>query len=84
MTYVASNLGGRRHRHLMLTMTSTEYMSHTGFLFVPPHNPDDYPTTIGTAQQQVLVTEKFQQNQALFSKYTAMDGSIKKQIVAVV
>ena len=65
-------------------MTSAEYMSHTGFAFVPPHNPGDYPRTIGTAQQQVLVTEKFQQNQVLFSKYTAMDGSIKKQIVAVV
>ena len=39
---------------------------------------------MGTAQEQVLGTEKFLQNQALFRKYTAMDGAIKNQIIAVV
>ena len=33
---------------------------------------------MGNAQEQALVPEKFQQNQALFRKYTAVDGAFKK------
>ena len=36
------------------------------------------------AQEQVLGTENFRQNQALSQKYTAMDGALKKQIVTAV
>ena len=39
---------------------------------------------MGTSQQQALGTEKFQQNQALFRKYTAVGGASKTHIVAVV
>ena len=39
---------------------------------------------MGSSQEQALVTEKIRQNQALFRKYTAVDGSWKNQIVAVV
>ena len=39
---------------------------------------------MGNAQEQVLGTEKFRQNQALFRKYTAMYGALKKQIVTAV
>ena len=56
---VASNLGGGQHGHLALTMTAKEYMENTGLVFVPPHNPGDYPQIIGSAQEQVLGTEKF-------------------------
>ena len=59
-------------------------MQQTGFAFVPPHNPGDYLQIMGSAQEQALGTEKFQQNQALFRKYTAVDGFLKKQIVPVV
>ena len=34
-------------------------MAQTGFMFVPLHNPGDYPPTMGTAQEQVIETEKF-------------------------
>ena len=37
-----------------------------------------------TSQEQALRTEKFKKNQALFSKYTAVDGAFKKQIVTAV
>ena len=47
---VASNLGGGRHRHLVLTITDEEYTTQTGYVFVPPHNPGDYPPTMGTSQ----------------------------------
>ena len=39
---------------------------------------------MGSAQEQALITEKFRQNQALFRKYTAVDGASKKQIVNAV
>ena len=39
---------------------------------------------MGNAQEQVLGTVKFQQNQALFRKYTSVDGAFKKQIVTAV
>ena len=36
---------------------------------------------MGSAQEQALRNEKFQQNQALFRKYTAVDRALKKHIV---
>ena len=56
---VLSNLGGIRHGHLALTIMSKEYAAQTVFLFVPFHNPGNYPPTMGNAQEQALVTEKF-------------------------
>ena len=56
---VESNLGGGRHGHLAPKMTTKEYMEQTGFAFVPPHNPCDYPQSIGSAQEQALGTENF-------------------------
>ena len=76
--YVASKLGGGRHRHLVLAMTSEEYTAQMGYALVPPHNPGDYLPKMGTSQEQALGTEKFLQKQALFRKYTAVDGAIKK------
>ena len=81
---VALKLRGGRHRHLTLTMTAKEYTEQTEFAFVPPNNPGDYPQSMGSAQEQALGTEKFQKNQALFRKYTAMDGAFKKKIVTEV
>ena len=81
---VASILGGVLHRHLELTMTAEEYMEQTGFTFVPHHKPGNYPHSMGSAQEQALRTEKFRQYQALFRKYTAVDGALKKQIVTAV
>ena len=46
---VPSNLRGGRHGHLTLVMTSKEYRTHTGFAFVPPHNPGDYPQSMVNA-----------------------------------
>ena len=43
MASVASNLGGGRHGCLAMTMTAEEYKTHTGFAFVPPHDPGNYP-----------------------------------------
>ena len=40
---MVSNLGGGQHGHLALTMTAEEYMEQTGFMFVPPNNPGNYP-----------------------------------------
>ena len=78
------NLGGGLHRHLALTMTAEEYRAQTGFAFVPPHNPCNYPQRMGNTQEQALGTEKFRQNQVLFRKYTAVYGDLKKQIVTTV
>ena len=81
---VASNLGGGRHGHLALTMKAKYYRSQTLFAFFLPHNPDDYPQIMGNTQEQALGTENFRQNQALFRKYTAVDGALKNQITTVV
>ena len=81
---VASNLGGGRHGNIALTMTDKYYMEQTRFSFVPPHNPGKYPQSMGSAQEQALGTENFRQNQAMFRKYTAVDGALKKQIVTAV
>ena len=62
-------------------MTSAEYTAYTGFTFLPPHNPGNYPSTMGTAQEQALRIEKFRQNQAMFRQYTAVDGALTHQIV---
>ena len=74
---VASNLGGGHHRHLALIMTREDYTSQMVFPFVLPHNPGNYPPTAGNSQDQALGTEKFRQNQAMFCKYTAVDGDLK-------
>ena len=81
---VASNFGGVRHGHLGLMMMADKYMEQTVFAFVPPHIPGKYPQSMGSAQEQALGTEKFRQNQALFRKYTAVDGALKNQIGTVV
>ena len=81
---VALNLEGGQHGNLALTMTAEEYMAQTGFSVVHPHNLGKYPQIMGKAQEQALGTEKFRQNQALFLKYTAVDGALKKQIVTLV
>ena len=39
---------------------------------------------MGNSQEQALGTEKFQQKQALFQKYTAVDGAFKNQVIAAV
>ena len=39
--YVVSNLEGGRHGYLTQTITAKEYMSQTGYAFVPLHNPGD-------------------------------------------
>ena len=69
---VESDLGGGRHGHLSLTMAADYYMSQIGYAFVPPHNPVDYLLTMGNSQDQALVTERFQQNQALFRRCTTV------------
>ena len=81
---VPSNLRGGRHRHLALTITAEEYRTQKGFTSVPPHNPGNYPQSMGNAQEQALGTEKFRKNQALFRKCTAVDEALKNQIVVVV
>ena len=55
-----------------------------GYVSVPPHNPGNYPPKMGASQEQALGNEKFQQNQALFRRYTSVDGAIKKKISTVV
>ena len=56
---MALNLGGVRHRNLVLMMTAKEYRVQTVFAFLPPHKPVDYPQSMGNAQEQALRTEKF-------------------------
>ena len=46
---MASNLGGGRHGHPALMMTAEKYMEQTGYTFVPPNNPNNYPQTTVTA-----------------------------------
>ena len=56
---MALNLRGGLNGHLTLTMTAEDYMAQRVHAFVPPHNPGNYPPTMGTAQDQVLGTERF-------------------------
>ena len=53
-------------------------MAQTGYAFVPPHNPRNYPLTMGTAQEQALRTETFQQNQVLFRRFTYVEIALPK------
>ena len=78
------NLGGDWRGHLVPMMTSKKYTAQTIYRFVPPHNPSNYLPTVEIDQEQALVTENFRQNQALFRKYTSVDGAIKNQIVTAV
>ena len=78
---VALKLGGGQHGHLAMTMITNYYMEHTGFAFVPLHNPGDYLQSMGSAQEQALGTENIRQNHVLFQKYTAVDRNLKNQIV---
>ena len=48
-------------------MTAEEYKAQTGFAFVTPHNPGDYPQIMGSAQEQALGTEKFRQKPSAIS-----------------
>ena len=81
---VASNLGGGRHGHLAIKMTADDYMVHTGYTFVQPHNPGDYPPSAGAAQEQALGTKRFRKIQALFIRCTAVEKALKDHIVAAV
>ena len=56
-------------------------MSQTGYAFVPPHNPGNYPPTTVTAEDQAPAIKRLQKNQALFRRCTAMDGALKTHIV---
>ena len=56
-------------------------MGHT---FVPPHNLGDHLPTLITPQEKTLVTESFNKNQAMFRWYTAVDSTLKKQIIYTV
>ena len=47
---VVLNLIKVRHGHLALMMTAKEHMEQTGCEFVPQHNPENYPPTMGTTQ----------------------------------
>ena len=69
---MVSDLGVGLHGHLALTMTAKEYREQTRFAFVPPHNPGNYPQSMGNAQRQALGTEQFRKNQAMSRKYTAV------------
>ena len=73
---VASNLGGGLYGNLALAITAGEYRAHTGFFFVTPHNPGNYPHSMGNTQEQALGTENFRQNQSLFRKYTSVEGDL--------
>ena len=84
MASVASNLRGGRHSHLAITMTLEEYLDQTVHTFIQPHNPGNYPPTMGTSQQQALGTERFQKNQSLFQHCTAVYGAIKNKIFTAV
>ena len=53
-------------------------------MFVPPHNLGNLPSTTGNAQDQAFGTEKFRQNQAMFQKYTPVDGALKNKIITEV
>ena len=59
-------------------------MSHTGYVFVPLHNPSNCLPTMGTTQEQALVTEQFRQDQDHFRRCTATDGALKNQITTLV
>ena len=43
--------------HLVLTMIAKDYMAPTGYKFLLPHSPRDYPPKMGTKQEQALRTD---------------------------
>ena len=45
---------GGRHGNFALMMTAKEYRSKTELAFVPPHNPSNYPQSMGSTQEQEL------------------------------
>ena len=49
---------------------------------MPLNNLGNYPPTLGNTQDQVFENEMFRQNQALFQKYTAVDGGLKRKCVS--
>ena len=51
---MVSNLGGGRHGQLVLTLTDVEYKEEKVCAFVMPHNPGNYPQSMGSAQEQAL------------------------------
>ena len=59
-------------------------MAQTGYAFLPLHNPGDYPQTMANSQEQAIRTKRFQQNQPLFRRCTAVDGAIKNRILTSV
>ena len=75
------NLGGGRNGHLMLTITKEDYISQTGYTFLPPKNLVNYPAAMGTSQAKALGTEIFQNKLALFIRCITMDKAIEKQII---
>ena len=81
---VVSYLRGGQQEHLALKIKAEEYMEQIRSAFVLPYNPCKYPQSMGNSQEQALGTEKFRKDQALFRKYTALDGASKKQIITTV
>ena len=65
-------------------MAADNYLEQTGHAFVSPHNPGEYPPTLGTTQENPLGTDRLCKKQALFKWYTAVDREIKKQIITTV
>ena len=59
-------------------MSDKEYKAQMGFVFVSLYNTVNYPKSMGNAKEQALGTKKFRQSQALFRKYTNMDGALKE------
>ena len=59
---VPSNLGECWQGHPALTMTSEYYTANTGFAFVYPHIPGNYPPTMVNVQDQELGTKSFRHN----------------------
>ena len=53
---VASNLREGQHGNLALMVTDEEYKAYTRFAFVLPHNPGDFPQSMGNAQEQAIET----------------------------
>ena len=74
---VVLNLGVDRNVHLALNITAKEYMAHTGYVFMLPHNPNNYTPIMVTSQDQALRVERFWQNQALFRRYTVVGRALK-------
>ena len=75
---VASDIRGGRNRHITLTKTVDYYMAQTGYTFVPPRNPGNFPPMMGTYQEKALRNERFQKNKN-FQKMHHHGRSTKKE-----